>query len=378
MVSPQVVMAMKLTASCLSSSCVVFRTVFVHRHQPRTFKAKLVHIFLFITCVLDFAADGTSAWALNQEITDPQSFESWHLRTEVSKALFASHIHYYFALTVVKAAYLAYFSELFVGSYTRKRYLIHLAIAIWFIANLTGILLLFLWCSPIYKNWRDFDASDRRCPSIYDHTVFITMATLTIVSDLAVLAVPLTLISTIHFSRRNRRLQITGLLFVFAIGMLSVAATVVRMCLIFTGLQADGGLPWSLVRNTMIWAHVEVFAAVLAITLPSFGLALSRVRGRRRGMDCSSDQMMSAPRSTGGGCPDWADAAERRKASVATVVDPWRTADSSELDLVITAAAAADKREMIMLQTRMEQGRSPQVVRFHGSVSPLAGNSTTI
>lgn len=92
------------------------------------------------------------------------------------------------------------------------------------------------------------------------------------------------MITTLFRFESSRCFKRAALLFVFAVGVLSIVATAVRMAVILGNLDSFGLLPWGLMRTAMVLSHVEVFAAILAITLPSVGkvvaVAVGAVRGR--------------------------------------------------------------------------------------------------
>ncbi|KAI5853697.1 hypothetical protein BZA05DRAFT_267309 [Tricharina praecox] len=348
--SPQQVIGLKLSSSVLSSTCVFFRFFILYRYHPPTIRVTICHVLLFFTCLFDWTACGLSVWTLRQEINDPVTFAAWGFGVSVRKATFGSALSYNFALATVKFAWLVYFSELLVGLHTRKRWLLHLAVVIWILSSASTILLQLLWCRPLSDNWR---LHNHDCPAHTNHIVFVVTSSVNIVCDVAIISVPLAVIGSLKF--RRTRLQLTGLLFVFCVGALSLVATTVRLAVVQLGILPGGGVPWSIIRWAMMWSHIEVFAAILAFTLPSLGWALGRVRAEMRRLWASP-----LPAEHAGGPTQLAGRRSNSAVlgSLAAAGEVWV---SSETDLVAgggggRAPPRHQKEEFICLEARMEEG----------------------
>ncbi|KAI5853695.1 hypothetical protein BZA05DRAFT_468212 [Tricharina praecox] len=280
--SPQQVIAIKGLSAILMSMCFVLRYS-IHRKLPQNFNTRLCNLLIAGAIVLDMGSSVSSIWVMTEEIKEPYRFQVWGLTEKVRKALYATHTLYFLSLAFIKGAYLVYFAELARGAvHSRKRYLSHIAAAIYISTTFVGLFMLLLWCRPFYHNYRGITFKNYlQCPSQYNRTVFITTSVLNIISDLAILAVPFTLITTLFRFESSRCFKRAALLFVFAVGVLSIVATAVRMAVILGNLDSFGLLPWGLMRTAMVLSHVEVFAAILAITLPSVGKVVAVAVGAR-------------------------------------------------------------------------------------------------
>ena len=370
------VIAITIVITILSTLCVIFRFTIMHLYRTRTPRAVLCHGFLFAACFMDWAANSITVWTLQQEMKQPELFAKWAIPESPRKALFAGNMLYLLSLILVKAGYLVYFSELLVGVRTRKRWFLYVAIAIWAMTGAIAVLLQMLWCRPLSGNWRVTDFVN--CPSIYNHDVFLITFSLMIVSDIAILAVPLSIITTLKF-KRSRRLQFTGITFVFAIGILSAAATTVKLAVVEHAVR-KGGVKWSLVRNAMVWSQIELFAAMLAIALPTFGWALGMM-GRKWGLISTTEP------SGGPGSGNIIASSGNTRRQNPAAGQQWVT---SETDLVHTLRRASEgsgdsrKGDMVLMEMKKprvvdsERGVEIRGRSLDGDGSLRMGNVRTV
>jgi hypothetical protein len=92
--------------------------------------------------------------------------------------------------------------------------------------------------------------------------------TLTVIT---VLVVPLLIIGAMRLGRNEKN----ALFLVFSIGMMSIAASVVRAGVVGQRF-VTANHTWDTVWVWMLWSHAEMFFGVLAFTLPSFRYILLR------------------------------------------------------------------------------------------------------
>jgi hypothetical protein len=60
---------------------------------------------------------------------------------------------YYLAECVLKAAYLAFYADLYSRVQTKRRMAIWIATGVWACSYLSALIMLFTYCAPFYKNW---------------------------------------------------------------------------------------------------------------------------------------------------------------------------------------------------------------------------------
>lgn len=140
---------------------------------------------------------------------------------------------------------------------------------------------MFLWCQPLSYNWtvvawfRPYD-KDNRCPALFTPTVFITLSLTNLITDLFILGVPLSILTTMQF----RRIEKVGLVVVFLVGAVSIGATVARLGVLAPKIR-KGEMGWESEHTYAMLSHAEVAMGVMALCLPSFGGAMRRCVERK-------------------------------------------------------------------------------------------------
>ncbi|KAI9705457.1 MAG: hypothetical protein M1836_006212 [Candelina mexicana] len=185
----------------------------------------------------------------------------------------------YISLWFSKAAFIAFYYDLF--SYQSRK----LRIMLWATSVFTActfllhILLLFLWCHPVSLNW---NISSHLCSAVHSITS-VTISTFTnIFTDLLILLIPLTLLTTLL--RSSSPLELSALLFVITIGGLSITAALAR----FVTLKAVQHAPKAEITHTIdVWALVEIVASLVAVCLPSLRTFVRRREERVRSRESS-------------------------------------------------------------------------------------------
>jgi len=294
MVSPEGVIAIKLTTNLATLACACIRLWIMQRKDRRSIHDKICHILLFAGCFSDISATGCCAWVLKQErhaidLLGAQEAEKTVGAPMNLKLLFIAHTMYYLALCLIKAAYLVFYAQLFRRVQSWRRYTLHVACSIWAVSYITAFVLMFLWCAPLSGNWIP-SMTNPRCPMILNISAFCALAALNVASDIAIICVPILLVSTLHLGRTER----VGLLFVFSIGSVSIIASIVRVVVITDRLKA-ARMDWDTIHVYMLWTHAEVFFGVVAFMLPAFRFLLRRALERlsilSRGKSANSNEI---------------------------------------------------------------------------------------
>lgn len=274
--SGSVVAIVKLTTDAIAIGCCILRWYIVKKPTGGT---QLSHVLFAAAVLCEVAATVLSTMVLlaGDDYIREHGLEKGqlYLRDEfVLKTTFWAHFLYYTAECVLKAAYLAFYADLYSRVRTKRRLAIWIAGAVWAVTYLCAFLVLFTYCSPFEQNWRP-DGTNPRCPVLFNVPTFFLLSAVNIVSDIAILIVPLLIISSMTLGRTEK----VSLALVFSIGTISIAASVVRC-----GLVGDRFIKanhtWDTVWNWMLWSHAEIFFGVLAFTLPSFRHVV--LRGMRR------------------------------------------------------------------------------------------------
>jgi len=177
---------------------------------------------------------------------------------------------------MIKAAYLVFYVQLFRMCKSKRRYILHVAAIVWGICFILALSLMFLWCNPVSGNWYP-DPANPRCPMALNIPAFTALTVLNVVSDLSIIAVPVFLVSLLQLRRPER----IALLFVFSIGSISIAASIVRLVVITVRVNEER-FDWDTVHVYMLWSHAEVFFGVVAFMMPSFRFLLRRFKFMRR------------------------------------------------------------------------------------------------
>jgi len=292
MVSPEGVIAIKLTTNLATLACACVRLWIMQRKDRRSTHDTICHVLLFVGCFSDISATGCCAWVLKRErdaitLLGAEAAEKTVGLPMNLKLLFVAHAMYYLALCLIKAAYLVFYAQLFRRVQSWRRYILHIACSIWAMSYITAFLFMFLWCAPLSGNWIP-SMTNPRCPMILNLSSFCILAALNVASDIAIICVPILLISTLHLGRTER----LGLLFVFSIGSISIIASIVRVVVITDRLKA-ARMDWDTIHVYMLWTHAEVFFGVVAFMLPAFRFLFKRALRRfsifSRGKSDNSD-----------------------------------------------------------------------------------------
>ncbi|KAH0545509.1 hypothetical protein FGG08_000337 [Glutinoglossum americanum] len=183
-------------------------------------------------------------------------------------SLFFIYISLYFS----KAAFIAFYYDLFVDHSKRMKIML-LGTSIFTAATfLVQMMLLSFWCHPTNLNW---NVDGHLCSAVHN-IESVTVSTFTnVVTDLLILAVPIMVFARLSHGMNKR--EIYGLLFVFIIGSISITAALAR----FVVLKLVEHAPRAEVTHTIdVWALVEIVASLIAVSLPALRVLL-RSRGSK-------------------------------------------------------------------------------------------------
>ncbi|KAI5804220.1 hypothetical protein DFH27DRAFT_397574 [Peziza echinospora] len=209
---------------------------------------------------------------------------------------------YIFELYFLKAAFILFYWGLFNGMDWKRKAALYTTSALVLLSFLATLLLFLLWCNPISNNWSSDLLVVSRDAALGSWTVNSLGAWVHIATDIAILCLPLLILSTL----RLRRPEMLALIFVFCMGGLSISASVARYAIIYPYIKRPP-LTSKTLSLLELWGIVEMAAAVLAFSLPSFRvmcvrlLASSRTRNNRGNSSSGGNSGGSNPLDSGGG-----------------------------------------------------------------------------
>ncbi|KAI5810437.1 hypothetical protein BZA77DRAFT_171000 [Pyronema omphalodes] len=270
-----IVCIVKLTTDFAAILCCVLRWYILRKQTRQTLGSRLSHALFALSILFEIAATIQSSTVL----LDGDAYIKKHgleagqmylLNEQVLKVTFFAHLMYYLAECVLKAAYLAFYADLYSRIQTKRRIAIWIATFIWATSYLAALLLIFTFCLPFEQNWRP-DGKNPHCPVLFNVPAFFVLAGANILSDIAILVVPLLIIGAMRLGRNEKN----ALFLVFSIGMMSIAASVIRAGVVGQRF-VTANHTWDTVWVWMLWSHAEMFFGVIAFTLPSFRYILLR------------------------------------------------------------------------------------------------------
>jgi len=167
-------------------------------------------------------------------------------------------------LCTLKASYLLFYYNLFssVRSVHSCAYIVHIATVMWILASVSSYLCIFLYCLPISNNWAPIPKP--HCPIVLQLPVFLVLGVCNLGTDIAIIAVPITLFSDLKLGKIEK----IGLAMVFAVGGVSLAATVARLAVVAPELR-DDAFNWGTVNSFIILSNVESSSGAIALCLPA-------------------------------------------------------------------------------------------------------------
>ena len=135
----------------------------------------------------------------------------------------------------------------------------------------------FTWCTPVHRNWT-MPLEEFPHTSSMDSVVTLTIGSfLNITTDLVILVLPLLIIQSFNLQRREK----LGLCFIFLVGIMSVAASVVRYVVMYIPFQHPPATMQG-ARVSFFWSTLEVLTGFVAFCLPSFRVVLFKAFSKGR------------------------------------------------------------------------------------------------
>ncbi|TVY64161.1 Satratoxin biosynthesis SC1 cluster protein [Lachnellula suecica] len=174
----------------------------------------------------------------------------------MAKLLVVAEILYAWNLIWTKISLLMMYYRIFRFPYFKRwAFIIGIFVGLW--AVTVTFLFIFI-CVPVQKLWY---------PDIPGHCInqvgtWIANATSTIVSDLAILVLPIPQVWKLKL-RRSEKIALTG---VFGLGFFIVFASVYRFTVLFTYSSAD---PTYTLAPTVGWTAIEMSAGIVSACLPT-------------------------------------------------------------------------------------------------------------
>ncbi|KAF1928036.1 uncharacterized protein M421DRAFT_421227 [Didymella exigua CBS 183.55] len=232
--------------------------------------------------------------------------------------LFVSWISLFFvyiSLWSAKAAFLALYYSIFSLQGRRTRIALLCASIFTFLTFVLHIGLIAFWCAPVSANWAP-PPGKSLCSAVHsiDSVAISTVANIT--TDIIILSIPVHAlwVRAKQFGRSEK----VGLVFVFAMGSVSIIAALVR----FVCLAVVQDVPKASITHTIdIWALVEIVSSILAVCAPScraFGRSCVGRRGRRLQLGCE-ERGASERRSNEGDAGKGKTPDEDRESAIVTL-----------------------------------------------------------
>ncbi|KAK5008832.1 hypothetical protein LTR16_003825, partial [Cryomyces antarcticus] len=153
-----------------------------------------------------------------------------------------------------KAAFIALYFDLFLPTVsTKTRVLLYFTTIFASATFLLHMLLLTLWCNPISNNWT---VEGELCSAVHSITS-VTISTFTnVATDLMILSIPIASLAAMRLGK----VEVSGLLFVFLMGSVSIIAALTR----FVCLKLVQNVPKASITHTIdVWALVEIVASLI-------------------------------------------------------------------------------------------------------------------
>ncbi|RYP05571.1 hypothetical protein DL765_009805 [Monosporascus sp. GIB2] len=235
-----------------------------------------------------------------------------------AKFLLVAEILYVFNLVWTKLSILMMFYRIFRFSYFKKAaYAIGAFIVAWVIC----ITFVFIFiCVPVQKVW----APDMPGRCVNQVGTWIANAASTILSDLAILILPMPAIWKLQLRQADR----IALSFAFGLGFFVVFASAYRFTVLFSYSALD---PSYTLAPTVGWTAIEMSAGIVSACLPTMVPAfklIGRIIGLRKLMSMSSSKDASRPtKATMGGASANAPRPKRGESIGVTDGDFYRLSD---------------------------------------------------
>ncbi|KAM0796944.1 hypothetical protein BDR22DRAFT_811162 [Usnea florida] len=186
--------------------------------------------------------------------------------TEFFKSLFAGEIMYFVILCLVKYSILAFYRRMFARNVRMPVYILAGFVTAW---GISMILVTIFQCDPVSGFWNRGEPA--HC-AVSDYAFFIGNAVPNIITDVAILSLPLPFIFRLHRTQAQK-IALAG---IFLLGSFIIIISIVRLVALVQVDLTSPDLDWNFVF-VGIWSAIEYNMAIVCACLPSLRPILSLV-----------------------------------------------------------------------------------------------------
>lgn len=203
------------------------------------------------------ALQANAGWSTSKDLT---TLVTDHARDVIAlKIIYSSVLVYVTDIWLVKAAILTFYYLITPRALPTYRFVLNYITCFTAITYVAVISFNAFWCSPISSNW-SMDAQSL-CTAGKSLPAFFVTSCCHIITDLMIICFPFPLLQ--HSSLHRRGMY--GVVFIFALGGLSIAATLARL----TVIARSPTLP-----ELAVWASVENATGIMVACTPSLRILL--------------------------------------------------------------------------------------------------------
>ncbi|KAL7266248.1 hypothetical protein RUND412_011214 [Rhizina undulata] len=200
--------------------------------------------------------------------SSPEWYPTWETWwAEYNKWALASFPVYYSIIWATKAAYISVYYNIFRHLDEAVKRMLFLSSVYMALSYIITQLVYMLWCRPLSTVWvsasRNFDDF---CYPENEMVVFTVSFVFNLTSELLLLIIPITLMSRLQLSPRDR----WGLIFIFFLGGVSIASGIARFIELRTFIIGENND----LDKVMIWTVAECFCGEIAVCLPALRVLL--------------------------------------------------------------------------------------------------------
>ncbi|TKA70211.1 hypothetical protein B0A49_04811 [Cryomyces minteri] len=225
--------ALDWTLMTLALFFVVLRLSLRRRLRARSLSANLSDIFVVGSWLSGLVLVCINTWKNNERhkyihMPTGQLYYGvvYNMAAHLLHVSYISLYFIYISLWLSKAAFIALYFDLFLPTAsTKTRMLLYFTTAFASATFLLHMLLLTLWCNPISNSWT---VDGELCSAVHS-IASVTISTFTnVATDLMILSVPIASLAAVRLGK----FEVSGLLFVFLMGSVSIIAALARfVCL---------------------------------------------------------------------------------------------------------------------------------------------------
>ncbi|KAG0642575.1 hypothetical protein HOY80DRAFT_607336 [Tuber brumale] len=162
-----------------------------------------------------------------------------------------------------------------------------------------------MWCRPIGRNW---SIEDNFCSPLTERDWIIAASWVNIGTDLLISFIPLSIISTLRLTPREKY----GFITIYLLGFLSTFTSFLRFLALYTYTSRHPpSTPESWIRSlhrVILWSAIETLVAHICFCIPAFRVFFRRKKSRAGSTLTSRDtESRNTMRSTAPGGENWFD-----------------------------------------------------------------------